>query len=84
MAKDAEHAHIRRALNPAFSQRALLEQEPILLDHVNLLMARLAEATRKQHSINIRQWYTFSMFDVTSDLAFGEDLECVRRGAYHE
>ena len=84
MASDDDAVPIRRAINPAFSHKALLEQEPMLQGHVDRLMAQLAKTSREQDSVDIRKWFTFSMFDINSDFAFGEDLGCVRRGSYHE
>lgn len=84
MANDVDAAPIRRAMNPAFSHKALLEHEPMLQSHVDRLMAQFAKMSRDQGSVDMRKWFTFSIFDVNSDFAFGEDLGCVRRGMYHE
>ena len=81
---DDDAIPIRRAMNPAFSRKALLEQEPMFQGHVDQLMAQLAKASREQGSVDIRKWFTFSMFDILSDFVFGEDLGCVKRGTYHE
>lgn len=84
MASDDEAVPIRKAINPAFSHKALLDQEPMLQGHVDCLMAQLAKTSREQGGVDIRKWFTFSMFDINSDFAFGEDLGCVRTGKYHE
>ena len=84
MASDEDAAVIRRAINPAFSQRALLEFEPMLRDHVDRLIAQLTKTSSQQASVDVCKWFTFSMFDIAGDFAFGEDLGCVRQGAYHE
>lgn len=84
LASDDEAVPIRRAMNPAFSHKALSEQEPMLQGHVDRLMVQLAKTSREQGSIDIHKWFTFSMFDLLSEFAFGEDLGCVRRGTYHE
>ena len=84
LASDDNAMPIRRAMNPAFSRKALLEQEPMFQRHVDGLIVQLAKASREQGSIDIRKWFTFSMFDILSDFVFGEDLGCVRSGTYHE
>lgn len=84
LASDDDAVPIRRAINPAFSHKALLEMEPMLLSHIDRLMTQLAKTNQEQGSVDIRQWFTFSMFDINSDFAFGEDLGCVKRGEYHE
>ena len=84
MASDDDAVPIRRAMNPAFAHKALLELEPMLQGHVDRLMAQLAKTSREQGSVDLRKWFTFSMFDINGDFVFGEDLGCVRGGAYHE
>ena len=84
MASDVDAVPIRRAINPAFSHKALLELEPMLQGHVDRLMAQLTKTSREQGSVDMRKWFTFSIFDINSDFAFGEDLGCVTRGIYHE
>ena len=75
---------IRKAMNPAFSHKALMEQEPMLRGHIDCLIAQLAKTSQRQGSVDIRTWSKFSLFDILSDFAFGEDLACVRNGIYHE
>ncbi|KAI9715123.1 MAG: hypothetical protein M1828_001058 [Chrysothrix sp. TS-e1954] len=79
-----EAVPIRRALNAAFSHRALLEQENMLPRHVNQLMLRLSAFCTNGHSVDIHKWFTFSSFDINSDFGFGEDMGCVSEGEYHE
>src|SRR4051812_9388000 len=38
-----EHARIRRFMDPAFSERAILQQEPILQEYVSLCINKLRE-----------------------------------------
>ena len=84
MASDIDAAPIRRAINPAFSQKALLEQEPMLQGHIDRLIAQLARISHEQGSVDMHKWLNFFVFDITSDFVFGEDLGCVRKGIYHE
>ena len=79
-----EAVPIRRAMNPAFSPKALAELEPMFQSHANLLVEQLAKKSTEQSSLDLRMWLTCSLFDITSDFAFGEDLGCVRVGKYHE
>ena len=84
LAGEEEALPIRRAMNPAFSHKSLLDQEPMLQCHVDRLMGQLAKTSREQGSVDMRKWFTLSMFDISSDFAFGEDLGCVETGGYHE
>lgn len=84
LASDVDAVPIRKAMNPAFSHKALLEQESMLQSHTTRLMAQIGMTSRQDGSVDMRKWFTCYMFDINSDFAFGEDLGCVRRGEYHE
>ena len=76
-------------MNPAFSHKALLEQEPRIQSHIQRLMTQLTktinDGRRSDHySVDLRKWLMFSMFDINSDFAFGEDMGCVASGSFHE
>jgi cytochrome P450 len=83
VANDHDHGRIRRALAPAYSQKSILEQEPILVKHVDLLITRLKQEALDCRSVDLRHWYNFTTFDVIGDLAFGEGFGCLEGGSYH-
>ena len=83
VAKDHDHGRIRRALAPAFSQKSILEQEPILAKHVDLLLKKLDQEAHNSRSVDLRDWYNFTTFDIIGDLAFGEDFGCLTSSSYH-
>jgi cytochrome P450 len=70
----ADHFRHRRALLPAFSDKALGEQQHIILGYVDLLMTRLDEAASSGQPTNMVQWFNMTTFDLMADLAFGEIL----------
>ena len=76
-----EHRPIRRVLAPAFSDSALLEQEPIITSHINLLMTRLEEQNGKP--LDISMWALFTTFDLIGDLSLGESFNCLENGTMH-
>ena len=89
MASDDDAVPIRKAMNPAFSHKALLEQEAMIQSHLQRLMTHLTKASYDDHgsqnrSVDLREWLTFSMFDINSDFVFGEDMGCVASGSFHE
>lgn len=84
LASDRDAVPIRRAINPAFSHKALLEQEPMLQCHIRRLVTQLTKFSEVNDTVDMRMWFTFSIFDINSDFAFGEDMGCVARGAFHE
>ena len=89
MASDDDAVPIRKAMNPAFSPKALLQQEPMIKTHIQRLIMQLTknsyDTSRNDHcSIDLRKWVVFSMFDINSEFAFGEDMGCVASGSFHE
>lgn len=84
LANDEDAIPIRRSLNSAFSHRSLLEQEPMMQEHVSRLMTQFDKKSTDKRPVDVREWFTFSMFDINSDFGFGEDMSCVENGIYHE
>jgi hypothetical protein len=76
-----EHARIRRFMDPAFSERAVLQQEPIIQDYVNLCIKKLQERalTKGSTTVNIVDWFNFTLFDIIGDLSFGESFGCLEK-----
>ncbi|KAI1776940.1 cytochrome P450 [Hypoxylon cercidicola] len=75
-ANDESHARQRRVFSNAFSEKALLQQEPILRRYVDLLVNALYDALKHDPDpkIDIERWYNFTTFDIMADLTFGEPL----------
>ncbi|KAI1264703.1 putative cytochrome P450 [Xylariaceae sp. FL1019] len=84
-AEAAEHHMIRRHVLPGFSERSMHEQEPIIGAYVDLLVSRLKDATKINSRQNIRDWYTWTTFDLIGDLSFGVDggFGCLQGSSYH-
>lgn len=88
------HALMRRALLPWFSERKMQEQEPIFGGYIDLLTKRLREhavdpnhtdAVTGEHArrpLDMVSWYTWTTFDIIGDLAFGEPFGCLDRAKY--
>ncbi|GME25720.1 Averantin hydroxylase [Neofusicoccum parvum] len=72
----ARHARLRRAVLPAFSDRALREQEGCLQLYVGKLVGRLRTAC-DGGAQDLCRWYGLMAFDVVSDLAFGQPAGCL-------
>ena len=80
MADDDNHARQRRALNHAFSLKALVEQEGILQRYVVQFIDGLKGMEKRGELFNVVNWYNFTTFDIIGDLAFGEPFGCLDRG----
>ncbi|CAE7193451.1 alanine transaminase [Pyrenophora teres f. teres] len=73
------HAILRRAIQPAFSERALRDQEDYFRDHTNRLIAQLRNPKYGTGKQNMARWFSLLSFDIVSDLAFGEPAGCLDR-----
>ncbi|KAL8714008.1 MAG: hypothetical protein Q9220_002154 [cf. Caloplaca sp. 1 TL-2023] len=85
VASQANHARIRKLFAHAFSDGALLEQEPILAHYFDLLVARLKRQINGDAGgrVNIMAWYNFTTFDIIGDLTLGEPFGALESGEYH-
>ncbi|PVI07279.1 cytochrome P450 [Periconia macrospinosa] len=80
-----EHARIRRFMDPAFSERAVLKQEPILQEYVGLCINKLRERASTNDgktTVNIVDWFNFTLFDIVGELSFGESFDCLKKCEY--
>lgn len=62
------HGRLRRAVNPAFSDRALREQEGFLQKHSNNLVVQLRKRCR-EGPVDLTWWYNLCAFDIVSGMA---------------
>lgn len=84
-----EHSGMRRYLEPAFTERAALQQEPILQQYADLCVERIKERiasapSKRGLDVDIVQWLNFYFFDVIGDLAFGESFKCLEDCQYED
>jgi cytochrome P450 len=80
------HARMRRTLAPAFSERALKAQEPIVSRYVNLLVEKLREPVQANGGsavVDVFPFLNYATFDIFGDLGFGESFSCLETGGYH-
>ncbi|KAF2681423.1 pisatin demethylase [Lentithecium fluviatile CBS 122367] len=77
MANDADHARQRRALSHAFSTKALLEQEYIVMNYVNTFSRKMQEFARGDGIVDVTDWFAYTTFDVIGDMALGEPFGCL-------
>lgn len=79
-ANPRDHFRLRRAMLPAFSDKALSQQEPLIRTYVDLLIKRLQEVADTRSHTDIVRWYNFTTFDLIADLAYGESLHGLETG----
>lgn len=86
-ADHSAHATQRRLLSPAFSDKALKDQEPLLQSYVDILINQWRTICDKGNATgdavaDLVLWYNFTTFDIMADLTFGEPLHMLDRGEY--
>lgn len=79
-AKGSDHFRFRRAMLPAFTDKSLAMQEPLIDVYVDLLMKRLREVAESGKPTNIIRWYNYTTFDLIGDLAYGESFKGLEEG----
>ena len=84
-----ESARMRHQIMPAFTDRALMKQEPTIQSYASLMTERLIELVGKSENekdgviVNVVDWYNWFTFDVTGDLSLGEAFGCLRDTKNH-
>lgn len=63
----AEHAQMKRFLAPAFSTKALSEQEDIVQSCVDAFVAKLETAGGTKAGLNMTIWYEMVAFDIRGE-----------------
>ena len=82
---DAEHARVRALISPAFSERAVREQESLVMNFVDLLIQRLKTQIDGPMGgeVDLVRWYNFATFDIIGDLSLGQSFDSLKAGKYH-
>ena len=80
------HSRVRRTLLPAFSDKALLEQQDILQHFTGQLINKLRERVETSGGapVDMFEWYIWTTFDLIGDLSFGEPFECLKFARFTE
>ncbi|PVI03628.1 benzoate 4-monooxygenase cytochrome P450 [Periconia macrospinosa] len=78
-----EHGRMRKLLSHAFSQRSLVEQEPLILGVINKFIRQLSIYAERREVIELNKWFNMVTFDIIGELAFGESFGGVETGNLH-
>ncbi|KAH7380109.1 cytochrome P450 [Pyrenochaeta sp. MPI-SDFR-AT-0127] len=79
-AHDPEHSRMRKIFTPAFSDRALKQQEPLFVRYTDLLVSKLKDGIDRKW--DMVRMYNFTTFDIMGDLTFGEPLHMLEDAEY--
>jgi hypothetical protein len=79
-ARDVDHSRQRKIFTPAFSDRALKQQEPLFLKYTDQLVSKLKESIKQDPDakLDMVRMYNFTTFDIMGDLTFGEPLHMLK------
>ncbi|KAF2821312.1 cytochrome P450 [Ophiobolus disseminans] len=80
------HARFRKAMDPAFTEKALRLQEPVVQRNVEFFIAQLDKLASKDPNgavVDIVQWFAFLAFDLVGDLGFGEPFGSLEASELH-
>lgn len=70
-----EHARMRKAVAPAFSEKALKSQEAYLVHCADKMVQRLHEKVAAgETTVNLGVFFNLTSFDVVGDLALGQSF----------
>ncbi|KAF2852264.1 cytochrome P450 monooxygenase-like protein [Plenodomus tracheiphilus IPT5] len=83
-ARSEDHGRMRKIFNPAFSDRALKQQEPLFLKYIDLLVSKLKDGLKADPEMkwDMVRMYNFTTFDVMGDITFGEPLHMLDNAEY--
>ncbi|TGO36465.1 hypothetical protein BHYA_0124g00260 [Botrytis hyacinthi] len=83
------HWRFRRAMDRAFTERAVGSQEGMIGSYVDFQMKRLQDLVEENADavesvvVDIVRWHGFFTFDLIGDLGFGESFRCLESEEYH-
>ncbi|KAH8879884.1 cytochrome P450 monooxygenase [Thozetella sp. PMI_491] len=75
-----DHVRQRKAFAYPFSNTALLQQEPLVLKHVQRFIEGLGKYADAGEAVNIAAWLTYLTFDIVGELCFAEPFGCLENG----
>lgn len=77
------HPRLRRLIAPAFSEKALKEQETLLHEAIDKMISRLSDKCHEGPQ-DMVSWFNWCTFDLTGELSFSESFGCLDEGKYHD
>lgn len=80
VADTADHVRVRRLFSPAFSDRALKQQQPLFSRYAELLISKLLAVDGQPVDMTIM--FNLTTFDIMAEFAFGESLGLLENSRY--
>lgn len=79
-----EHAHMRRYLSSAFSEKSVVEQEVLVSETVDQFIEAAGRRGSKPGGYDLAKALEMMTFDIIGELAFGETFGGVDSGKSHK
>ncbi|MCJ1331172.1 hypothetical protein MMC10_007859 [Thelotrema lepadinum] len=80
-ADTSEHKRYRRIFAPAFTEKAVRAQEPVLQNHTTVLLDQLSK--RQNQPLDLNKWLAYTTFDITAELNLGESFHGLEKDETH-
>ncbi|KAF7194721.1 Cytochrome P450 monooxygenase, partial [Pseudocercospora fuligena] len=78
-----KHSALRRLLAHGFSDKALRDQQPVIQLYVDQLIQKFRAHASEGKAVNVTDWYSFVLFDITGHLVYGESFDCCQSERNH-
>jgi cytochrome P450 len=82
----ADHSRFRRALLPAFSEKALKMQEATIQAYIDILQEKLeafSQGSPSSSTVSLIEWIGFTVYDIISELGWGCSFNCLETRTFH-
>ncbi|KAM5437368.1 hypothetical protein McanCB21832_002078 [Microsporum canis] len=76
--KPQVHSRMRKSLTPAFSTKALAEQESIVQMCIDEFIEKVGEQGTQEKGLDMTKWFEMLAFDILGEMAFGETFHCIQ------
>lgn len=74
-----QHVRHRQNISPVFAPQALVAQEPMFKQHVDVLIQCLRkECDAGRRTMDMASWYSWVTYDVVGELMFSENFDCLK------
>lgn len=81
-ADESDHTRFRKILAPAFSEKSIQEQQPVIKGYIALLIQKLHEAIEQDASenatvVDVLKWFNYTTFDIIGGVLWGSSFGCL-------
>lgn len=84
VSSEADHSRFRKAFGLSFSDKALKENEGVIMRNIDLLVSQLQKHVRAGDDVaDVVKWFNWCTFDVIGDLVYGSSFACLDKEEYH-